>query len=100
LLAAICEKLGAADYLSSLGSACYLVEEMDEFKRRGVAVSFQHYHHPQYEQLYPPFESHAAVLDLLFNEGPASLGILRSGRRTPLSPEAALRHVNEGVSTT
>lgn len=87
LLANIAESLGATEYLSALGSADYLLGEMNVMTDRRITVTFQHYQHPEYKQLFPPFLPYATVLDLLLNEGPRSLEILRSGNRTPYSPE-------------
>src|SRR4029077_9761508 len=77
LLANICRKLGACQYISPLGSAVYLLEEMGCFRDCGVDVVFQNYTHPVYRQLFSPFLTHACVLDLLFNEGGRSLEIIR-----------------------
>lgn len=87
LLANICRKLGASQYVSPLGSAVYLLEEKGSFRDCGVDVVFQNYTHPVYRQLFPPFLTHACVLDLLFNEGGRSLEIIRGGRGTVFSPE-------------
>jgi hypothetical protein len=87
LLANICEALGAEQYISPLGSAAYLLREMDVLLDKGIDVVFQHYEHPQYRQLFPPFCPYASVLDLIFNEGERALDILRSGRRIPFLPE-------------
>jgi len=46
--------------------------------RHGIEVVFQNYAHPEYEQRYPPFMSHMAVVDVAMNCGPASLGIILS----------------------
>jgi len=89
LLANICRELGAADYLSPLGSAGYILAEPEYFDLAGVTVAFQHYEHPHYRQLSKPFLPYASMLDLLFNEGVRSLDILRSGRRPPYSLEEA-----------
>jgi len=86
LLVRLCQALGADYYLSPLGSAAYLLDEAGLFTEAGIEVGFQHYEHPQYRQLFPPFQSHASALDLLFNEGPGSLSILRSSRRVAYSP--------------
>lgn len=86
LLARICEHLGADEYLSPLGSADYLLEELSEFASRGIAVRFHHYEHPTYTQRYPPFVPYASAIDLVFNEGPNALSIIRSGRNDPYSP--------------
>ena len=99
LLAEICAALGATTYISPLGSADYLLGELELLTSRGISVSFQHYEHPSYRQLFPPFLPYACVLDLLFNEGENALPILRSGRRPPLLPaEVALQLSTRVVS--
>jgi hypothetical protein len=87
LLANICESLDAKQYLSPLGSAAYLLQEIDVLRDKSIDVVFQHYEHPQYRQLFPPFCPYASILDLIFNEGERALEILRSGRRTPFLPD-------------
>jgi hypothetical protein len=87
LLAEICRHLGADTYLSPMGAAAYLLNEMPILSAAGVTLFFQNYVHPEYRQLFPPFVPYASVLDLLFNEGPKALDILRSGRREPLAPD-------------
>lgn len=86
LLANLCRSLGADCYLSSLGSTDYLLDDVIQFSSAGIEVVFQNYEHPLYRQQFPPFCSHASVIDLLFNEGESSLEILRDGRRTQLTP--------------
>jgi hypothetical protein len=81
---AICEALGATEYYSAIGSADYLLQEIGIFRDRGVEVHFHNFQHPEYKQLFPPFCSHASVLDLLLNEGPRSGDVIRQGRATPL----------------
>jgi hypothetical protein len=78
----ICRALGATEYLSPLGSADY-IEADNRFPDAGIDLYYQHYEHPQYSQLEQPFMSHLSVLDLLLNEGPRSLEILRSGIEKP-----------------
>jgi hypothetical protein len=87
LLGNICDSLGAKEYVSPLGSAAYLLQEIDVLLDKGIEVGFQHYEHPQYRQLFPPFCPYASVLDLIFNEGERALEILRGGRRTPFLPD-------------
>ncbi len=94
LLAEICGLLGATTYLSSLGSAEYLVNELAVMTERSVEVAFQHYEHPIYRQLFPPFQPYACILDLLFNEGENALAIVRSGRRPAFLPQEAALHVH------
>jgi len=93
LLANICASLGADQYISPLGSAVYLLEEGNVLLDKGVEVVFQHYEHPQYWQLFPPFQPYASILDLVFNEGERALEILRSGRRTPFSERQVIDQI-------
>ncbi len=96
LLAEICNLLSADVYISPLGSADYLLQDLAILTDRNVKVYFQHYEHPVYRQNFSPFQSHACLLDLLFNEGEESLEIIRSGRRTPFTPaEASTRIIEE-----
>jgi UDP-2,4-diacetamido-2,4,6-trideoxy-beta-L-altropyranose hydrolase len=81
LLANLCSALDAKQYISPVGSAVYLLDEEDALVRKDIELLFQHYEHPQYRQLFPPFLPYASVLDLLFNEGGRAQEILRSGRR-------------------
>jgi hypothetical protein len=87
LLANICESLGAKQYLSPLGSSAYFLQEIEVLLDKRIDVVFQHYEHPQYRQLFPPFRPYASILDLIFNEGERALEVLRSGRRTPFLPD-------------
>jgi WbqC-like protein family len=86
LLLKLCRALSADSYLSPLGSAEYLLDDVAQFSAAAIDVFFQHYKHPQYRQQFSPFCSHASALDLIFNEGDGALEILRSGRKTPLRP--------------
>ncbi len=97
LLAEICSSLGAKTYISPLGSADYLLNDLSILTDRNVNVVFQHYEHPSYSQLFPPFLAHASVLDLLFNEGENTLPIVRGGRRTPFLPAEVTQRLNEKV---
>jgi len=92
LLANICRKLGAARYISPIGSAEYLLREIDVLADANVETVFHNYNHPEYEQLFPPFLAFASVIDLIFNEGDRSVDIIRSGRNVSLtSSEVAAR---------
>jgi hypothetical protein len=80
-LAALCEVMGAAAYVSPIGSAEYLLDDLAEFREHRIDLTFQHYDHPAHRQLFGPFCPFASAIDLLFNEGPAAGQIMRSGRR-------------------
>ncbi len=79
LLVRICEALGATRYLSPPGSRAYL-EGNEQFDRHGITLVYHAYQHPVYRQLHGPFLPYMSSLDLMLNEGPASLEIIRSGR--------------------
>jgi hypothetical protein len=85
LLASICGAVGATKYISPVGSAVYLLGEQDHLNRANVEILFQNYRHPEYRQVYTPFEPYASVVDLLFNCGTEALKILRTGRGAPYS---------------
>jgi hypothetical protein len=87
LLACICMSQRASEYLSPIGSYVYLLNERGALESKGIAILFQHYLHPEYRQMFGAFVPYACFLDLLFNEGPRSVEIIRSGRRQPLTPQ-------------
>ena len=88
----LCRAVGGTDYLAGESGPGYM--DLGRFAQAGIAVSAQDYRHPEYPQQYTPFVSHLSVLDLLFNCGPESLAILRSGRNwTPI--QAAPRRAAE-----
>ncbi len=94
LLVNLCRSLAADQYLSPLGSAVYLCDDLQQFSQAGIEVGFQHYQHPEYPQLFAPFVPYASALDLLFNTGAEAMEVIRNGRRDAYSstavPEAGL----------
>jgi hypothetical protein len=67
-LLAMCRQLGATTYLSGPAARDYLDEEL--FREADIAVEWADYSgYPEYRQLYPPFDHHVSIVDLLFNEG-------------------------------
>jgi hypothetical protein len=74
----LCRAVGGTEYLAGQAGPEYM--DLTRFAEHGMAVSVQAYRHPEYPQRYTPFVSHLSVVDLLFNCGPDSLRILRSGR--------------------
>lgn len=76
----ICRFFGADTYLSGQDGANYM--DLDRFKQCGIRVMFQDFKHPEYPQLFKGFQSHLSVIDLLFNCGPGSVDIIRSGFKT------------------
>jgi hypothetical protein len=85
-LLAICRHLGANEYLSPVGSFDY-IDEDNRFTENGIQLWYQHFEHPQYSQRFGEFIPYLSIIDLLFNEGPNALRILRSGQRPLYSHE-------------
>lgn len=75
----LCRKLEADTYLSGAGGKEYLEEE--KFALSGIRLEYQHFVHPRYRQQFMRQESdflpYMSIVDLLFNEGPESMNILR-----------------------
>jgi len=70
----ICRALGADTYLAGAGAAAYM--DAARFERCGLRVLTQDFQHPVYRQRFDGFLSHMSVVDLLFNCGPESAGII------------------------
>lgn len=66
-LVKIAEAVGADVYLSGSGGRNYLNQA--SFDARDIAVQFQSFRHPVYEQRYPGFLPNLAAIDALFNVG-------------------------------
>mgnify|MGYP003972095425 FL=1 len=77
-LISICRELGATHYLSGESASDYISEE--GFSSQGIALEYQNYEHPVYPQKYPGFVPHLSAIDLLFNCGEQSLGILKQDK--------------------
>jgi hypothetical protein len=71
---AICRLLRADEYLSGKYGKQYLDET--QFVEHGIKVRYQDFQHPVYPQPWGDFLSHMSIIDLLFNCGDASLGII------------------------
>jgi hypothetical protein len=86
----ICRAVGADTLLAGMGgSRGYL--DAEQFARAGVRIVFHDFHHPEYPQCgEAPFIRGLSALDMLFNCGPQSRGLLleEPARRTAaLRPE-------------
>ena len=78
LLCGICREVGANHYLAASGSRDYMRESTD-FEKEGIDVSYFRFDHPTYPQLHGEFVPFLSMIDLLFNVGDESLGIVRQG---------------------
>ena len=52
-----------------------------EFETAGIAVAFQEFSHPEYDQAYRPFMAGMSAIDLLFNCGGEGIELLRKTRK-------------------
>jgi hypothetical protein len=73
-LISLCRALGGETFYEGAAGRDYIDTEL--FRREGITVQFQDYRHPRYRQLHGEFVPYLSAVDLLFNEGPGSLGIL------------------------
>lgn len=64
----ICKKLGATEYLSTIGSKDYLENDKEIFKEANIEITYHNYTHPIYKQRGKIFLEKLSILDLLFNE--------------------------------
>tara|TARA_B100001123_G_C15304476_1_gene1022144 strand:- start:684 stop:1382 length:699 start_codon:yes stop_codon:yes gene_type:complete len=74
-LISICKKLGATHYLSGGSARNYILDS--EFSDQNIELEYQEYQHPEYPQRYEGFVPFLSTIDLLFNCGKKSLGILK-----------------------
>lgn len=78
----LCKQAGARSYISGPAAKVYLDEAL--FAREGISLSYMDYSgYPEYDQLYPPFESQVSVIDLIFNHGPEATKYMKSFRAMP-----------------
>lgn len=82
LILELCLMTRARTYLSGPFGRDYL--DLASFTREGIEVVFHDYAHPQYAQVFPPFEPYMSALDLVLNHGPDSRAILEG--RTIAAP--------------
>lgn len=76
----ICKHFGGDTYLAGQDGANYM--DMEQFERNGIRVATQKFNHPVYPQCFGGFQSHMSIVDLIFNCGPESLNIIRTGNRS------------------
>ena len=80
----ICKELGANEFLEGSAGRGYLEGEGEElFASNDIKLTYQDYQHPVYPQLHGAFVPYLSIIDVLFNCGPDSLGIL-TGRKVAI----------------
>ena len=60
----ILKQVGDTHYLSGPSAAAYI--EPEKFQQSGITLEYMEYKYPEYPQLYPPFDPHVSIVDLLF----------------------------------
>jgi len=71
----ICHHLKADEFYEPKGGEGYI--DAERFKSNGIHLRFQDFQHPTYPQLHGVFVPQLSIVDLLFNCGKESVGILR-----------------------
>ena len=67
MLIGLLRQVGASHYLSGDGAKSYLRPEL--FLNSGIAIRWQNFVHPVYDQLYGSFVPYLSIIDMLFNCG-------------------------------
>ena len=65
--------------------------DSEKFERAGITLEYMQYKYPEYPQLYPPFDPHVSILDLLFMTGSEATSIHFQRKLMPNIPN--LDHV-------
>ena len=76
LLDFICKKKNSNEYISTIGSGEYL-GNLKKFFHSKANINYFHYKISNYQQLGEVFIPNLSIIDLLFNEGPDSIKIIR-----------------------
>ncbi len=76
LILSICNTLGARNYLTGSGGMEYL--DMEDFKASGITIELLKYDLKEYKQINNNgvFVPHLSLMDLVFNEGKASINFI------------------------
>ena len=75
-LVGILEQVQATTYLSGPAAQTYLIPQL--FEQSGIRLEYKQYNYPEYEQLYPPFDSAVSIIDLLFMKGKDSISYMEN----------------------
>ncbi len=75
-LASICKVIGVEEYLSGFGGQKY--QEQEIFAERNIRLIVYDFKHPLYTQMWGEFIPGLSAVDLLFNCGPQSAGVLKN----------------------
>ena len=74
---AICQALGATEYVSGPAAKVYI--EPEQFDAAGIRLTYIDYSgYPEYPQLHGPFDHAVSIVDLIFNTGADAPRFMRS----------------------
>jgi hypothetical protein len=73
----ILQAVDATHYISGPSASDYI--EKEKFDAAAITLEYMEYNYPEYPQLYPPFDPHVSILDLLFMTGPESPSYISKG---------------------
>jgi hypothetical protein len=73
----ILQAVGATHYISGPSAGDYM--EREKFDTAGITFEYMEYNYPEYPQLYPPFDPHVSILDLLCMTGPEASSYIFKG---------------------
>ncbi|HIA68589.1 TPA: hypothetical protein EYN98_21625 [Candidatus Poribacteria bacterium] len=71
--------VGGTKYLSGFGGRNYM--DMEMFEQEKIEVEIYDFVHPVYRQPWGDFVPQLSIVDLLFNEGPNSLEVIKSSHK-------------------
>ena len=80
LLSYLLQKRKAKEYVSTIGSKVYL-QNIEKFPNTDINIIYYEYIHEIYNQQKKNFITFLSIIDLLFNEGPNTIKILRKNFR-------------------
>ena len=63
----VLKQVGATHYLCGPLAKSYM--EPEKFDAAGISFEYMQYTYPEYTQLYPPYDPHVTILDLMFMVG-------------------------------
>jgi hypothetical protein len=73
----LCKQASATEYISGPTAKDYIDVEL--FRQEGIMLQYMDYSgYQEYNQLFPPFEHHISIIDLIFNEGPKAPKYMKS----------------------
>mgnify|MGYP001251764813 CR=1 FL=1 len=76
LLSYLSNKRKAKEYISTIGSKVYF-GDLKKFPNTDINIMYYEYNHKLYKQQKKNFITFLSIMDLLFNEGPNTIKILR-----------------------